>query len=318
MTLAIRPTLVLGSSLLFLTLASPALSQGGGPPPTPAKGPPFGLPGSAPPDFSRGKGGGKANADVSFNCLGVFRDGYDEGSPFAYVTDDVVLESSDSIVVLEGAASGDLAGGDVTRPVQGAAASIATGALTLQPFDICSSSAGSMLDSIVSGTHLLDSQASGIADVDFVFEYRATLELQEAEGSAGHFIAFTGTELEVLGIGADYFQVSATGDVVEVPPGLSIEDRSEGSVLRFEISGTYVVEGQLLYGPGVKNVVKTTMFAGGEIDGLDLRESKIVAGFAAADAIDSISYEIVSLDPDVSFTFVAAPDTASEEFASSE
>jgi hypothetical protein len=32
----------------------------------------------------------------------------------------------------------------------------------------------------------------------------------------------------------------------------------------------------------------------------------IVAGFAAVDAIDAVTYEILSLDPDVTFEFVSA------------
>jgi hypothetical protein len=43
------------------------------------------------------------------------------------------------------------------------------------------------------------------------------------------------------------------------------------------------------------------------VSGLNIDRSRIVAGFASADALDSLTYEIVSLDPRVSFVFVVAP-----------
>lgn len=175
----------------------------------------------------------------------------------------------------------------------------------LQPFDVCSSSAESALDSVVVGTHLTNAAATGVADVQFVFDYEAVLETQSQQGPQD-FAAFIEADLVVLGLTEESFVVSAEGAIVEVPAGLSVTERSEGDHHVYEISGTYVIQGQLSYGPGAYNVVTTSLLAGAEATGVDQAGGSIVAGFAAADAIDAITYEIVSLDPEVSFSFVAA------------
>ena len=196
--------------------------------------------------------------------------------------------------------------GVVFAPIHGAAAGVETGGMLLQPFDFCSSSAESVLDSVVVGTHLTDAGASGVADVDFVFDYKATLETQSLEGPHD-FAAFIEADLVVLGLTEESFVVSAEGAIVEAPPGLSVTDLSNGDHHVYEISGTYVIPGQLSYGPGAYNVVTTSLLAGAEATGVQQAGGSIVAGFASVDAIDAITYEIVSLDPDVSFSFVATP-----------
>jgi hypothetical protein len=276
--------------------------------------PPFGLPKSAPPfgrgkafAFGLGKGKGSAISAVSYHCLGVEDGLSDEGSPFSYITDEIALEARLSPVYLDAAAAGDLVGsGGVSAPMHGAAAGVETGGMLLQPFDLCSSSAESVLDSVVVGTYLTDAGVSGVADVEFVFDYEATLETQSLEGPHD-FAAFIEADLVVLGLTEESFVVSAEGAIVEAPPGLSVTDLSNGDHHVYEISGTYVIPGQLSYGPGAYNVVTTSLLAGAEATGVQRAGGSIVAGFASVDAIDAITYEIVSLDPDVSFSFVATP-----------
>jgi hypothetical protein len=265
----------------------------------PAGVPPQNPPSDVPPPFAKGQGG-KGNADVSFNCLGVAGSVGDSGSPFAYVADAVELQSGAASVFLEGSASGDLPGDGLVAPVQGAAASIGTQGLALQPFDFCDNSAGSVLSTVVTGSHLFDPLASGRADVEFHVHYHAVLQ---TEGTGGSFTAYTGTELAVLGVSFDSFEVSASGDIVSAPPGLSVTEILLDGATAYEVSGTQVIPGQLAYGEGATNVVETTFFAGGHLEAVNAQGSSIVAGVAAAEAIDSISYEVVSLDPDVAFSF---------------
>jgi hypothetical protein len=66
------------------------------------------------------------------------------------------------------------------------------------------------------------------------------------------------------------------------------------------------VEGQLFYGEGITNIVQTTFQASGEVTRMNIEGSKIVAGYASAEALNTLTYEIVSLDPNVSFSFVPA------------
>ena len=306
-------TVLLG--LFLLLVAGPGWAQSR-PPPSglPELAPPFGLSKSAPPfgrgkafAFGLGKGKGSVISAVSYHCLGVEDGLSDEGSPFSYITDEIALEARLSPVYLDAAAAGDLVGsGGVSAPMHGAAAGVETGGMLLQPFDLCSSSAESVLDSVVVGTHLTEAGASGVADVEFVFDYEATLETQSLEGPHD-FAAFIEADLVVLGLTEESFVVSAEGAIVEAPPGLSVTDLSNGDHHVYEISGTYVIPGQLSYGPGAYNVVTTSLLAGAEATGVQRAGGSIVAGFASVDAIDAITYEIVSLDPDVSFSFVATP-----------
>ncbi len=290
--------------------------------PSAASGPPFGLPGSAPPlgtgkglalglgkgiGKGIGRGKGAAVANVSYHCLGYAESLRESGSAFSYLADSIVLDAgAGSSVALEGEATGDLVEPGVTAvPVQGAAAGVDTAGLALRPYDLCASASRSVLDSLVVGSSASDPAAYGVAEVDFVFRYEAVLELQDG-GSDGAFYAFTETSLEVLGLTSDSFRVGAHGEVVESPPGMTVTDLSEGGHHVYEVSGTYVVQGRLFYGPGVANVVQTTFLAGGEVEGLHLEGARIVAGFAAAEALDSLSYEIVSVDPDVTFELLPA------------
>lgn len=258
--------------------------------------PPLDPPNDVPPGFANAKG--KSRVDVSFNCLGVTGSVGDVGGSFAYVADAVEIQRGAASVFLEGSASGSLPGGGAS-PVQGATASVDTQGLSLQSFDFCDNSAGSVLSAVVTGSHV-DPTASGVVDVEFHVHYHAILQ---SEGSGGIFTAYTGTELAVLGVSFDSFEVSASGDVVDAPPGLSVTASLVDGARVYEISGTHVIPGQLVYGEGSTNVVETTFFAGGHLEAVEARGAKIVTGVAAAEAVDTISYEVVSLDPEVTFSF---------------
>ncbi len=315
-------TAAVSLGLVLLLLAGPGWAQAT-PPPSglPEVAPPFGLPKSAPPfgrgkafAFGLGKGMGKGSAvsAVSYQCLGVETGLSDAGSSFSYLSDEIALEAQLSPVYLDAAAAGDLVkSGGISAPIYGAAAGVETGGMLLQPFDLCSSTAESALDSVVVGTHLTDAGAAGVADVEFVFDYEATLETHSLNGS-NDFVAFVEADLVVLGLTEDSFVVSAEGAIVEAPPELSVTDLSDGDHHVYEISGTYVISGQLSYGPGAYNVVTTSLLAGVEAAGVQRAGRSIVAGYASVDAIDAITYEVVSLNPDVSFSFVAAASTGAD------
>jgi hypothetical protein len=310
-TLALGIGTIVASGLL--RAAEPA-----GVPPTglPENAPPFGLPDSAPPfgkGNGNGKGKGRAVAGVSYHCLGVAKQIQNQGSPYSYLADSIVLDAGGQGVTLEGAATGDLVVNDETTvPTHMAGASITTDGLTLQPFDTCGTSAGSVLNSVVAGVDQTDSSTVGAAYVEFRFNYHAKLEFQNTGNSEGDFSAFTETTLHVLGLEQESFRVRADGKLIEAPPGLAVTDLSVGDHFLYEIAGTHIVEGQLFYGPGITNIVQTTFQASGEVSGLDIEGSRIVAGFASAEALNTLTYEIVSLDPNVSFSFVPAEASGDE------
>ncbi len=285
------------------------LSNAAPPAGLPDAAPPFGLPASAPPfgkGVGRGKGKGAAVAAVSYHCLGVSKQLKNQASPYSYLADSIVVDAGAQQATLQGAATGDLVVNDITVPTQMAGASISTAGLSLQSFDVCGASAQSALNSVVVGSDAANPGASGAAYAEVRFNYHAKLETQNKKGSAGNFSAFTETALKVLGLQEESFTVSATGELVEAPPGLSITNLSNGGHYVYEISGTYVIPVQLFYGAGIRNVVLTTFEATGVVSSVDVKGSKIVAGFASAEALTTLTYEIVSLDPNVSFTFVPA------------
>ena len=299
-----RAELIVAMSLL----AVPGLSNADLTSESSGAAPPFGLPTSAPPfgkGVGRGKGKGNAVVAVSYHCLGVAKQLNKQASPYSYLADSIVLDAGGQEAILEGAATGDLVADDIaTVPTHMAGASISTAGLSLQSFDTCGASAQSALNSVVTGVDQNNPGTSGAAYVEFIFHYHAKLESQNAEGSEGIFSAFTETTLKVLGLQDESFTVSANGKLVEAPSSLSVTDLSIGDHYLYEISGTYVVPGQLFYGEGISNVVLTTFEAAGEVSSFDVEGPKIVAGFASAEALNTLTYEIVSLDPNVSFTFV--------------
>jgi hypothetical protein len=291
-------------------VAFSGLSNAAPPAGLPDAAPPFGLPDSAPPfgkGVGRGKGKGASVAAVSYHCLGVGKQLKNQASPYSYLADSIVVDAGAQQATLEGAATGDLVVNDIaTVPTHMAGASISTAGLSLQSFDVCGTSAQSALNSVVIGFDAANPGATGVAYAEVRFNYHARLETQNDKGSAGSFSAFTQTTLNVLGLQEESFTVSATGELVEAPPGLSVVDLSNGGHFVYEISGTYVVPVQLFYGAGIKNVVLTTFEAAGVVSSVDVTGSKVVAGFASAEALKTLTYEIVSLDPNVSFSFVPA------------
>jgi hypothetical protein len=210
------------------------------------------------------------------------------------------MDAGGQSATLEGAATSDLVVDDGnTVPTHMAAASINTSGLMLRTFDTCGTSAGSILNAVVTGVDQTNSSTSGATHVEFRFNYHAKLG-----GSGENFTAFTEATLHVPGFQEESFKVSADGKLIDAPPGMSVTDLSVGENYLYEVQGTYIVEGQLFYGPNVKNKVHTMFEANGKVTGLDISGSKMVAGFASTEALNTLTYEIVSLDPNVSFSFV--------------
>jgi hypothetical protein len=269
-----------------------------------------------------GKGKGHAVAGVSYHCLGVDKQAHRGGSTYSYFADSVVLDAGDQSVMLEGAATSDLVVSDaVTVPKHMAGASVMTDALTLQPFDICGTSAESILNAVVVGVDKANPDTSGSAYVQFVFNLHAKLEFQKNGGTGGAYSALTETTLQVLGLGRESFKVSANGALVEAPPGVTVTDLSTEDHFVYEVEGKHVVDAQLYYGKDangedVKNIVQTTFAATGSVTGLDIGEAQIVAGFASAEALNTLTYEIVSLDPSISFSFQLPPEETGDDTGS--
>jgi hypothetical protein len=244
------------------------------------------------------KGKGVAVAGVSYHCLGEAKQKHKQGSPYSYLADSIVMDAGGQSATLEGAATSDLVYDDGNMvPTHMAAASINTSGLMLRTFDTCGTSAGSILNAVVTGEDQTNSSTSGTTYVEFRFNYHAKLG-----GSGDNFTAFTEATLHVPGFQEESFKVSADGKLIDAPPGMSITDLSVGKDYLYEIQGMYTVEGQLNYGPNVKNKVHTMFEANGKVTGIS--GSKMVAGFASTEALNTLTYEIVSLDPNVSFSFV--------------
>ena len=268
----------------------------------PDSAPPFGLPDSAPP-FGKGKGAGVAT--ISYHCLGVAKRLKSKTSPYSYLADSIVVDAGGGETTLEGAATGDLVSNDVgVVPTHMAGASISAAGLSLQSFDTCGASAQSVLSSAIVGTDASNPDSTGAAYAEIKVNYHVQLETHDSQGPAGIFSAFAETTLEVIGIRSESFTVSANGQLVDAPPGLTVTDLSNGDHHVYQVSGTYTVPVQLFYGNGISNIVLTSFEAAGAVSQVDVRGSKIIAGFAAAEALDTLTFEVVSLDPHVSFAFL--------------
>jgi hypothetical protein len=307
--------LVLGSGLSGNPQLSYAVPPGG----LPDAAPPFGLPASAPPfgkgvgkGIGKGVGKGVAVAKVTYLCLGLAKHFSKVSSPYSYVTELYRAEAGNGqYATLEGGATGDLVTeGDIaTVPTHMAEASIRTDGLTLQPFDSCGTLAHSELYSVVEGVNTTDPDATGTAYVRLVISFNGLrLETQKAKGSNGIMTAATRTTLKTLGF-QESFNVSASGELLDVPPGMSVTNLSEkgGDHYMYDISGKVVVSGVTLnFGPGIKNNLSTEFAALGKISSKNISGPTIAAGFASAQAVNTIAIEVQSLDPSVSFRFVPA------------
>ena len=277
----------------------------------PDSAPPFGLPDSAPP-VGRGKGKGKGKngnsvATVSYHCLGISQQVNHQDAAYSYLADSIVVDANGSETTLEGAATGDLVSDETGFvPTHMAGASLSTEGLSLQSFDACGAAAQSTLKSFVVGIDEANPEISGSAYAEIVFNYNVRLETHDSGRQKGNFSAFTETTLQVLGLHSDSFTVSIDGELVDAPPGLEVTDLSNGDHHVYQISGSYSVPLQLFYGNGITNIVLTTFEAAGGVSEVDVKGSKIVAGFASAEALETLTYEVVSLDPNVTFTFLPA------------
>lgn len=301
--------LIMGVGLFGDPEPADAVPPGG----LPDAAPPFGLPASAPPfGTGKGKGNGKGNAvaRVSYHCLGVAKQVSKTQRPYSYVAEMFRADARNrQFAMLDGGATADLVteGGISSVPTLMAGASMHTSGLSLQSYDTCGVSAGSALNSVVVGEDKNNPGASGSAYVQFIISFHGLrLETHAAEGSEGMFTASTVTSLQALGL-EESFTVSASGELLEVPPGLSVIDLSHEGHYVYEISGQQVVSGgTLFYGPGISNIVRTTFQASGGASAGNTNGAKIAVGSASAEAVNTIAIEIKSLDPGVSFSFVPA------------
>jgi hypothetical protein len=276
--------------------------------PPPSDPPPNGLPGSAP--LGKGIGKGPSVAWVTYTCMGIEDTVVDRQSPYSYLADSMVVDAGGGSVSLEGAATADLVADDAgVSPRQMAGASVTSSGssgMTNLSYDACGTSAASALNAVVMGEYQGDATAVGTAAVEFIIDYNVKLEIRNNPDSDGGLVAFTSTSLQVLGLDPQSFRVNADGKLINVPDGLTVTKLSVDSDNVYLVSGLYTVFGTLNYGYGRTNHVLTTFEAGVKAKGVEVNGSTIVVeGFAAAEAVDSITYKIVSLDPNVAFWFVS-------------
>ncbi|MGD2073408.1 MAG: hypothetical protein PVI91_12595 [Gammaproteobacteria bacterium] len=304
-------TLVMGIGLFAIPELSHAVPPGGLPDTTSP--PPFGLP-PGPPfgtgvgnGHGKGKGNGRAVASISYHCLGVAKQLDAQNSPYSLLADRIVADLAGQQATLEGAATSDMVayGDPAALPTHMAGASIRTAGLSLQSFDTCGATAESQLNSVVVGVNEAAPETSGAAYVTFIVTFNGLrLETHAAAGSGGMFSASTETTLKVLGLQEESFTVSATGELVEAPPGLTVTDLSVDDHYVYEISGAERIPGRLYFGKGVRNILKTTFTAAGEVSTVEADGSTMAAGFASAETLNTISVQIVSENPSISFSFV--------------
>jgi len=310
-------------ALGFWTFAATGFSYAapGGVPPSglPGNAPPFGLPASAPPfgkgPFGKGigKGKGHAVARISYHCLGFENHIVKSGSSFTAWADSMVGDSAGEEVTLGGASTADLVVNDVgsTVPTNTAEASVATGALTMWPYDTCSTLTTSVFKSKVIGVSESDPSAVGAALVQIQLHLDATLGFLDPGDSENTYSTFTKATLKMWDL-EESFEVRADGSHITAPDGVTITDNSMGGHADYKVDLNKALETQLFYGPGddpVTNELLTTLLAGVELSGVDVEAdgSTIVASVLSADGLTSSSLElrIVSIDPpDVKFTFV--------------
>lgn len=246
-----------------------------------------------------------AYADVTFTCLDFSDNRGFQDFPFADIDSSVDLPVAGGTIELDAAAEGEVpTRGGVARPTHGAAGGVSTGGVAVLPFDFCRAGGGSEITVIVEGASNDDPGNSGSADVYLAIEVDVTLEFRN-DGDVGDFTAFAGLDVATP-LGLDTLDIAAGDSVMDVPPELTIEDLSSGGVTRYRVAGITSIGTELRYGPGARNLLRSTFFAGGEF-GLG-NAGGTVAGFATASALDTLRYRIISRDPDVSFSFVSVPE----------
>ena len=103
----IRLSLGIGAIIAAGFSAVASAERPGAVPPTglPESAPPFGLPDSAPPfgrgkGFVNGKGKGLAVARVSYHCLGVQKQAFNQGAAFSYLADSIVSDAGGTGLLL--------------------------------------------------------------------------------------------------------------------------------------------------------------------------------------------------------------------------
>lgn len=277
--------------------------------------PPLGLPASAPP-FGKGpfgKGKGHAVALISYHCLGYENNMVKSGSSFTAWADSMMGDAGGEEVTLGGAATADLVVNDVgsAAPTNTAEASVATGGLTMWPYDTCGTYVTSGLKATVIGASESDPSAVGEAHVQFLLHLKGELEFLDPGDSENTYSTFTKATLKMWNL-EESFEVRADGTQITAPDGVNIEDVSMGGRHFVKMDGEMAAEGSLFYGPAsdpVINELLTTLLAGVELSGVDVKAdgSTIVASVLSADGSTSSSLQlkIHSIDPpDVKFTFV--------------
>jgi hypothetical protein len=110
----------------------------------------------------------------------------------------------------------------------------------------------------------------------------------------------------------DSFEVvSSSKTGLSMPEGFSEEDVSLGETVGYRITGSVEIEATFSYGSAAVNELEVTHFGGGSFDGLAMAEGEsIVSGSASWDGLNTLSYEVIRMDPDVDFSFTVLPEPA--------
>jgi hypothetical protein len=170
--------------------------------------------------------------------------------------------------------------------------------------------ASSTLNPIFTATNVIDPGATGFASAQLLIHFSGVLTALDPD-EAGALTLWPYVDFQVALPGGSepmnllYVQVDANGNVI-APEELSqeiLEIPVYGSSIFFE--GT--VASPIFTAPLVTETSMTgTMTTGAEFYGSLLHP--IVTATAVVDALHTLSYELLSLDPDVAFSFIPVPE----------
>ena len=250
-----------------------------------------------------------STADITFSCFGFFNNVSLEDPHQASLSHAEMLTPGGGTANLEGAGLGNIATAS-TPPTQGASGSLDALDVTLLPSDRCVVNGGNILLSRIFGVSTTAPQSSGTADAIVRFSYSGLHEYEDLAGDAD-WKAAASVFLFMPPSRSDSFEVASSSKTgLSMPAGFSAQDVSVGGRVGHLITGTVEIEATSSYGPSAMNELEVTHFGGGSFDGFSLSQGgeSMVSGSASWNGLTTLTYEVVSMDPDVDFSLTALPE----------